>query len=432
MLQKLSSKVLAILMTLLLELAALLSLPFIKNFAPAKADGTAELAATEQSLIRAQTLAQSYYQQFFNSPINRLSFYPNSFRTASCWEYIGLLSLTYKLALTDKDQIDKLGDVMDGLLHYRRQNTGGSFAGYAVNWNIRKNAPASEDIAYDDNMWLGRDFVGLYELTGEKRYLDLAVEVADWLIAEAYVDLPQSLFEAKGLPLASGAVGGFYWSYGKDALHVCSNGPAAQFLAALYRVSGEETYLAHAKAAYNFLPYLENNQGVFSDLMTFQKDAQNNILAINGPAGPPYSYNSGSPITAAAELYRITQEERYLQDAKHWAACADAYFAQPSAADGVLQYPDGDAKVWFNLILLNGYLALAPYAPETMDYIEHMRTSINYAYENYRSQGTRGVYANILPTNWVNGFPEDKYQPVALDVSAAAEIYLNFYLAYQL
>jgi len=425
-LSSLFTKALSVLLVLILGI-----LPFsAPGFSPAAPDGTAALQGAEQSAARAKNLAGSYYKQYFEPVSRRLSYYPNGVtRTATCWEYIGLLSLTYKLALEDESYLPKLDAAMEGLRHYRRKHADGSFAGYAVNWNARKDAPASEDIAYDDNMWLGRDFVGLYELTGDANYLALAIEVADWLIAEAYVDLPQAIFAQRGLPVKPEPVGSFYWSYGKDALHTCSTGPAAQFLAALYRVSGEQVYLDYAKSTYNFLSYLENNDGVFHDLLRFDKDAQNNITGIREHDRAVYAYNSGSPITAAMELYRITGDDEYLQDAKHWAAAADAYFARASAADGVKQYPSGDAKVWFNLILLNGYVALAPYAAETDAYIENMRGSINYAYDHYRSKGFMGLNENILPTDWIGGFPKDgQYNPVALDVSAAAEIYATLYV----
>ncbi|MCL2512959.1 MAG: glycoside hydrolase family 76 protein [Oscillospiraceae bacterium] len=423
------SRIAALFLAIILELTGFLPMPPAKRgLEPAEADGTFHMQPAEQAAARAEVLAESYFKQYYDPLFKRLSFYPYSFRTASCWEYIGLLSLVCKLAAIDETYLAMADDVLEGLRHYRREYKDGSFAGYAVNRKLFKNAPATEDIAYDDNMWLGRDIISLYELTGEGKYFDMAAEIADWLIENAYVGLPPALFEEKGLPVKDEPVGGFYWSYNKDALHTCSNGPAAQFLAALYRAGGGQEYLDHAKASYNFLYYLENSDGVFHDLMRFEKDAGNNITAISGYDAATYSYNSGSPITAAIELYRITEEERYLLDAEHWAASADAYYARTSDMEGVRQYPPGNAKVWFNLVLLNGYAAFAPYSDGAAAYIENMRGSINYAYDNYRSTGFWGVNENILPTDWVKGFPEEGYRPVALDVSAAAEIYAMLHI----
>lgn len=388
---------------------------------PAAPDATFRMTGAEQARERAQILAKSYYRQFYSPVLHRLSFHPFSTRNASCWEYIGLLSLTYKLALSDAAHLKKMDGILQGLRHYRKEENG-SFAGYVVDRHPQKDRTESNGIAYDDNMWLGRDFVALYELTKDKKYLELAIEIGDDIIKNAYVSLPAALFEAKGWQVKQAPVGGFYWDYRCDAVHTCSTGPAAQFLAALHRVTGEEIYLTHAKAAYEFLSYLENDDGVFHDLMRFEKDSENNIAAIAEPDRKAYAYNSGSPITAAVELYRITGEERYLSDAKHWASAADRFFAQDSDA-GVKEYPV-DTTTWFNLILLNGYAALLPYWAEASVYIQNIRGSIDYAYENYRTQGAGPVHKNVLPRGWVQGFAgETDFQAIALDVSAAAEIY---------
>ena len=425
----LAKQAVSFILVLLLQLSATLSLPQADTLKAAPADGTVMLTAAEQSGTRGATLAASYYKQYYNPVLKRLSFFPYSTRTASCWEYIGLISLTYKRALTDSSALRELDGILTGLRHYRREYKDGGFAGYAVNWNIRRDAPASEDIAYDDNMWLGRDFVSLYQLTGDEKYKKYAIEIADWLIAEAYQPLPAQLFTDRGWATPTEPVGSFYWSYDHGALHTCSTGPAAQFLAALYTITQNESYLDHAKSTYNLLTYLENEDGVFHDLMGFQKDENKNILAIDGFDRAVYPYNSGSPITAAVELYRITDDARYLADAKHWAKKADAYFARETDVPGVRHFPGHNAATWFNLILLNGYTALLPYAAETAQYIENMRGAINYGYDNYRSKGLCGINENILPQDWYESFPKQEglYQCFALDVGAAAEIYATLY-----
>jgi len=401
-----------------------------KALRPAKPDSTVNLPVAEQTRQRAQVLSKSYYRQFYFTAFrNRLSFHPCSFENSSCWEYIGLISLTYKLALTDASYLKKMDCVLEGLRHYRKE-VDGKFAGYVVQRNSRKEGTDSDGIAFDDNMWIGRDFVALYELSKDEKYLKLANEIADYLIAEAYVPLPASLFVDRGWGVQTEEVGGFYWDHRCDAVHTCSTGPAAQFLAALYRVGGNETYLRYAKAGYNFLHYLENEEGTFHDLMRFEKDAENNITAIGNPDRTSYAYNSGSPITAAVELYRITNEQKYLDDAIRWAQSADTFFAKDSVVPGVKEYPV-HTTTWFNLILLNGYTALYPYWNGVQPFIENMRGSIDYAYENHRTKGIGPWNKDILPRAWVDGFPEDDgFRAWALDVSAGAEIYATLHAFY--
>ncbi|MDR3292728.1 MAG: glycoside hydrolase family 76 protein [Clostridiales bacterium] len=391
----------------------------------ARFDGSVYANEYEKDKDRAVRLSESYYRNYYFKGLKLLTYYPYR-GTASCWEYIGLISLTYKMALLDSSYLKKMDGILDGLKHYRSEHNG-VFSGYSAWRSIRKNSADYRELAYDDNMWLGRDFVGLYELTNDKKYLDLAVEIAEFLIRDAYVDLDSEMFTQKGLAAPDGAVGGFYWAYEKDAVHACSTGPAAQFFAALYRATSNKTYIDIAENTFRFLPYLLNEDGVFHDFMSFNKDADNNILSIKDITGPPYTYNSGSPITAAVELYKVTSTEKYLDYAKEWARSADEYFAEDTEPESVKRYP---TMAWFNLILLNGYTALYPYDQEnTEPYIINMQNAIDYGFEHSRLKGFLGFQKDFFSNDWYQGWPE-KYplSPIALQMSANAEIYAT--LAY--
>lgn len=380
---------------------------------------SAALPAYEKNLFRARLLMGDCLDTYWFESVKVLTNRPHK-DIESNWGYGGLLQLVYQMALLDGAYLPRCEAVVDGLRYYRRE-INGQFDGYSYTRAFFKDG-ATQGVAYDDNMWLARDLIGLYELTGSQEYLSLAREIADYIILDAFVDLDPQIFRDYGFP-ADDAVplGGFYWDDRHDALHVCSNGPAVQLLAALYRVTGEETYLAHAVKAYNFLQYLVRPDGVFHDLMVFEKDANNSITGVVHPAGPPYSYNSGSPITGAVELYRATGEAGYLTTAKYWAQAADAYFAKDSAA-GVKDYPAGN--VWFHSILLNGFTALAPYDAQAAVYIGHMEESIDYAYEHSLSAGCPPFGARCLPDDWADGWgdknPKEQW---VLDAAANATVY---------
>jgi len=371
---------------------------------------------------RAIQLADSYYAQYFRPNAHFLSMFPYSAQSASCWEAIGLLSLSIRMArLAPGIYGKKLDSALDTICHYRKIDSGGGFAGYVVPWTLFRFSAARHGIAYDDNMWLGRDFAALYAQTGEARYLMLAREVGDFLISEGYVDLPDAVFTQAGFAAPEKPVGGFYWDTRHDAVHTCSTGPAAQFFAALYNITGEDVYLDYAEKSFRFLPYLVNGDGVFHDLMRFQKDENNDITGFREYDRAVYTYNSGSPITAAVELYKATGDESYLDYGRQWARNADAYFANATDTPDVHAYPP--QNTWFHLILLNGYTALLPYEPAVEDYIARFRSGFDYSYENHRTAGHNGVYGNLLPRNMMEGFPGGDYNHVALDASAAAEIY---------
>ena len=390
---------------------------------------SAGLPTTERDIYRATILSDSYYSAFWHEPLRVLTNRSHK-DTESNWGYGGLLSLTYKLAKLDSAYLAKCEKVVDGLRFYRRE-LNGEFNGYSYSRALLKDK-ADSGIAYDDNMWLARDLIGLYELTNDAKYLNLAVEIADYIIKDAFVDLDPQIFSDYSFTVDNDTpLGGFYWDDRHDALHACSNGPAVQLLAALYRLTGNDTYLEHAVKSYNFLQYLVRTDGVLHDLMVFAKDSENNITGILHPDGPPYSYNSGAPITGAVELYRATGETKYLNTAKYWAASADAYFAKDSDVDGLKKYPSGN--IWFNLILLNGFAALAPYDTEnTAVYIAHIQKSIDYAYDHHLSENHKPFYGPFLPNDWINGWgSQDPKNVWVLDTSSQAEIFATLAIIQQ-
>jgi hypothetical protein len=377
----------------------------------------------EKDYARAAAIYDTYYRNYFFKGFNKLTYYQGRGK-AFCWEYIGLISLTYKMALLNPDYLADMDDILDGLLYYRTEKDG-KFTGYAAMRSEFKLRADYKDMSYDDNMWLGRDFAAFYELTGDKKYLDLAVEIAEFIIADSYVDLNPQIFTDFGFEIDGNDIGGFYWGYKKEAIHTCSTGPAAQFLAAMYRLTNNEKYLETAVKTFNFVTYMTNGDGVFYDLMRFHKDAENNILAIKELDPQFYTYNSGSPITAAAELYKITSEKKYLDYASKWAEDADKYFARDTDK-GVKSYP---SMSWFNLILLNGYIALYEYDGAAAAYMDNMQKSIDYAYDNYRLKGFLGFNTNLIPGDWVGGWGnEGLYNQNALHMSSNAEIYATLAL----
>lgn len=381
---------------------------------------SASLPTYERDAYRAELLSGGYYNSYWFEPLSLLTNRPHG-EIEFNWGYCGLLSLTYKMSMLDDSYIGKSEQVVEGLDYFRRV-VDRRFDGYSHSRALFKNG-ATNGVSYDDNMWLARDLIGLYELTNERKYLNRAVEIAEYIIRAAFVDLDPQIFRDYGFTVDTDTpLGGFYWDDRHDALHACSNGPAIQLLAALYRLTGNELYLNKAVKSYNFLQYLVRSDGVFHDLMRFSKDSENNITGILRPDGPPYSYNSGSPITGAVELYRATGASKYLDTAKYWAASADTYFAKDSDVDGLKKYPSGN--IWFNLILLNGYVALTPYdAENTAVYIAHMQNSIDYAYDNYITRRSL-LYGPSLPGDWINGWGDQDQKDIwVLNASSQAEIY---------
>ncbi len=412
----------------LVQLFNLVSTGDILRLPETDAGFSADLPVYERNVYRGKRLADGYYRNFWFEDLSLLTSHPRK-DVEYNWGYGGLLSLSYKLALLDESHLPRCEKVVEGLRYYRQEKDG-VFDGYSHTRAMVKDK-ADRGVSYDDDMWIARDLIALHELTGEKHYLDLATEIADYLIKEAYVDIESEIFIRAGYPAFEGLkYGGFYWNDGHEALHTCSNGSAAQLLAALYRLTGNRTYLDHAEKSYNFLKLLVRPEGVFWDLMRFEKDENNRIIGVKEVAGPSYTYNSGSPITAAMELYMATGGKGYLADAKRWAKAADEYFAQDTDIPGVKRYPRGN--IWFHQILLNGYTALAPFDRVNTDrYVANMQGAIDYAYDNYVTKADF-FSGPFLPDDWYLGWGDQNPKDVwVLNASAQAEIYVSLALYWQ-
>ncbi|MCL2107405.1 MAG: glycoside hydrolase family 76 protein [Oscillospiraceae bacterium] len=390
-----------------------------------------EAAPKGTAAERAAELADDYYRQYYRPGLHLLDRYAYSIaKPASCWEVTGLLSLSTRMAALDSCKYGWLLPSVTGCVRHFRRYDGLSFSGHVTEWTVFRGAAQRHSVSYDDMMWLGRDFVNMYRLTGNSRYISLAREIADYLIADAYVTLPDEIFTDQGWPAPDGPVAGYYWNEGKEAVHTCSTGPMAQFLAMFYNETEEAFYLEKSREAYRMLQYLENSDGTFHDLMRFHKDEDNNILGFKEHDLAVYTYNSGTPVSSAVELYIATGETAYLDDARHWAAAADRRFAQYNSENDIWVYPR--QNTWFHLVLLSGYMDLLPFDDAAADYLARFRTGFDYAYENYRTAGHHGVMRNFMPRDFLNGFNANAdYAHIAQDASSAAEIYAIYALLEQ-
>lgn len=346
-------------------------------------------------------LAKAYFNTFYNRKTKELLFnFPNDRGLASCWEYIGLMSMTDKLAQIDPATLPLLREVIDGLEYYGFQKDGGLW-GYVVNRGKSPLGATDPGLAFDDNIWLTINFLRAYDLTKESGYLEKAKFLVEFLIREAWFE-----------PL-----GGMFWDSRKDARHSCSNNPLIKPLVDIYRITGTVRYLDWAKKVYSFsLKLKDPTLHVFHDLVRASKDEAGN-WAEGVPGGGFYSYNTGSFISGASALYEVTGDQQYLREALDAADGAFRYFAS-KGPEGCVEFPVS-TTVWFNSILLKGFLDVYPFAkPQCLPYIQAFQQSIDYAYEHFLKDG-------FLPSAWLRGWQDVKKDTnkEALDHSANVEIY---------
>ena len=157
-----------------------------------------------------------------------------------------------------------------------------------------KNGNSFRNEYYDDMEWSALAMLRAYKATKDTRYKEAALQVWEW-IKEGW---------------NSNAGGGITWKRGMEySKNACSNGPACILAARLYQEFGDESNKEWATKIYNWLKttLYNNNTGAVYD-------------NINGNTGViktewVFTYNQGTFIGSAVELFKIFGEKAYLNDA---------------------------------------------------------------------------------------------------------------------
>ena len=195
-------------------------------------------------------------------------------------------------------------------------------------------------------------------------------------------------------------------------------------------------YLMFAKKVYNYtiqylkkandtIQYLKKANDLFYDnkgynVATWEETGVKYTYYTDGKYQPEsLTYNSGSPLSGAVDLYRVTGDETYLEQAKKIAAAAYDYFADETFKEDVVRYPTNSITTWFNFVLYRGFYDLYNvWQSETSrKYIDSFRGLIDYAYDNYYRDG---FLPRDLAGGWHTGYEYDEVSNV-MDAASAAE-----------
>lgn len=149
---------------------------------------------------------------------------------------------------------------------------------------------SSGDFYFDDNAWICWQYYEAYELLGDKKYLNLANDVLEFLIAG---------WRTNG--------GGIYWSKDFGGIGTCSTAPTICCLLKSYELTKNEDHLNKAKEYYSWANEKLMNSG--SGL----------YYAGIGDNWQP-SYDQGTMILAGSMLYDLTGEKSYYDAAKKTAS----------------------------------------------------------------------------------------------------------------
>ncbi|QDH77939.1 hydrolase [Echinicola soli] len=415
-----------------------------------------EVSLSEQNILRAMELTDNAVSAHFTGTGMAMARYYNPFtdvrsdETGSVWMYTAAIEAVNAVlhglqahkehgnAMLYDENFDKYAEIL-GQLYDNADYYLGTFelVSYTQTkeWSVygvnRGNAKGTANVAgienvYDDQMWLVRELLESYKITGETAYL----EKAEYLTAYV-LDGWDSTRNPDGTER-----GGITWGPGYVTKHACSNGPMVSPLVWLHeiyegkedeityryidaedkrtrktmQVNKSEYYADFAKKVYDWQKdRLLRSDGVYDDMRGGCSPGNPQTETIDGVVyrkgiscqdrvGPAISYNSGTMLSGAADLYRATEEDAYLQDAKELSDDSFQYFAkQNQTQDGYYSYDISGFNNWFNGVLMRGYVDVHPAYGAASEYIDTFQQNLDYGYENFLHEG-------FLPTNLLVGW----------------------------
>lgn len=279
---------------------------------------------------------------------------------------------------------------------------------------------------YDDQMWLVRELIEAYKVTGKAAYLTKAETLTEYILDGWDATRNTDGTERGGIP----------WGPGYVTKHSCSNGPMVSplvWLHELYKdkndqiehryidatdrvtrkteqVKKSDYYLDFAKKIYAWQKStLLRGDGVYDDMRggcspgSVQTENVGGVTYRRGGncqdrVGPAYSYNSGSMLSGGVDLYRATSDAVYLTDLRNLSdASFNSFATLGSTRPGYYTYNINGFNNWFNGVLMRAFVEAHNDHEAAADYINTFQQNLDYGYENY-------LYNGFLPTNLLVGW----------------------------
>lgn len=157
-----------------------------------------------------------------------------------------------------------------------------------------KNGNSFKNDFYDDMEWNGLAILRAYQATKDTKYKDAALQIWEYI----------------KVGWNNNAGGGITWKKGMEySKNACSNGPACILAARLYQEFGDEANKEWALKIYNWEKntlFNSNNGMVYDNINGETGEIQKSWI---------FTYNQGTFIGSAVELYKILGEKMYLNDA---------------------------------------------------------------------------------------------------------------------
>ena len=433
------------------------------------AESLSEQQLAVRNLERALEMNDSIFDRMFSSP--ELYFYYDMETKqrrdlVSVWEFTAAIEavnsvLEGLVALKDEApglydryygaNVTRLNRLVNGLDYYKGTFTLVSYTGpnrwspYGVHRSGTKGTAAVAGIenVYDDQMWIIRELIRAYQLTGTRLFFTRAEELTAYVLDGWDCTLDPNGEE----------YGGITWGPGYTSKHACSNSPLISPLVWLHEIYKENKQPATAKTSVDY--YVLNADGervaVTKDKVDYYLDFAKKIYAwqrkhiideskgvyydglwsvtgdittrtVNGveyrnhvqsnakPQGTYHTYNTGTMISGAADLYRATGDEYYLTELQTTANKAATFFNRRFMGEDNVRYttmlvaevagnPSKNGNPWFNQVLFRGFLASAPYYTNVKSYMASYQAALDYGFDHF-------LWHGFLPVNLIEGWQD--------------------------
>lgn len=157
-----------------------------------------------------------------------------------------------------------------------------------------KNGNSFWNEFYDDMEWNALALLRAYKATNETKYKEAALQIWEYI----------------KVGWNANAGGGITWKKGMEySKNACSNGPACILAARLYQEFGDEANKEWALKIYNWEKstlFNAQNGMVYDNINSETGEIQKSWI---------FTYNQGTFIGSAVELFKILNEKSYLNDA---------------------------------------------------------------------------------------------------------------------
>ena len=301
-------------------------------------------------------LYREYYAFSDNHQISYLASQDTVHKAAFLWPTSGMFSALNMLAKATGDKVYEqlISERLLPILHqyYDTIREPNCYQSYLVSEGM-------SDRYYDDNIWIGIDYVESYELFHKDHYLKMSESI--WRFIESGRDLVLE--------------DGIYWcEQHKSSKNTCSNAPAAVWAMKLYLATGNEDYIKAAENLYQWtVAHLQDS----TDYLFFDNIKLDGTIDKN-----KYPYNSGQMLQAASLLYTHTHNKRYLDDAQKIAlSCRKRFFTDKCLNDDhAIRFLKHD-NIWFLAVMLRGF---EEYYRVTGDssYLSDFKNSLDYLWNH--------------------------------------------------